>query len=77
MDDWPLIGALAPELTFNKRSFTFFPSRAFVRSVAQMGSTSTDAAEVKAMILSAWYDVSWSKECKIVQTHSDFYVFVG
>lgn len=49
----PTAGAppLAP--TFDSRSFTFLPSRALARSVAQMGSRSMSAAFVNATILSA------------------------
>jgi len=49
----PAAGAPPPEPTFDNSSLTFFPSRAFARRVAQIGSTSTFAADVKATILSA------------------------
>lgn len=49
-------GAPPPEPTFDSRSFTFFPSRALARSVAQMGSSSIEAAFVRAKILSDWDD---------------------
>jgi hypothetical protein len=43
----PTAGAAAPPApTLERRSFTFFPSNALARRVAQIGSTSTDAAEV-------------------------------
>ena len=49
----PAAGAPPPEPTFDKSSLTFLPSRALARRVAQIGSTSTFAADVKAIILSA------------------------
>ena len=56
-----MAGAAAPALaqtppppapTFERSSFTFLPSSARARSVAQIGSSSTDAAVVIARILS-------------------------
>jgi hypothetical protein len=43
-----------PVLMCDSNSFTFFPSSAFERREAQMGSRSTLAADVNAMILSAY-----------------------
>jgi len=48
----PAAGAPPPEPTFDSSSFTFFPSRALARSVAQIGSSSTLAPFVSARILS-------------------------
>jgi len=48
----PTAGAPPPAPTFDNNSFTFFPSNAFARSDAQMGSRSTEAALVSAIILS-------------------------
>jgi len=45
-------GPPPPEPTFNSSSFTFLPSRAFESNAAHMGSTSTPAAFVRAVILS-------------------------
>ena len=49
----PAAGAPPPEPTFANSSLTFFPSRALARRLAQIGSISTSAADVKATILSA------------------------
>ena len=49
----PAAGAPPPEPTFDNKSFTFLPSRAFANKDAQMGSTSTPAAPVRVTILSA------------------------
>lgn len=49
----PAAGAPPPEPTFDNSSLTFFPSRALARRVAQIGSISTPAADVKVTILSA------------------------
>ena len=46
-------GPPPPEPTFDSSSFTFLPSRAFVSNAAQIGSSSTLAADVRARILSA------------------------
>jgi len=49
----PTAGAAAPPApTLESRSLTFLPSNALARRDAHIGSTSTDAAEVKASILS-------------------------
>lgn len=45
-------GAPPPEPTFDRRSFTFFPSSALASSDAQIGSTSTPAPFVNARIFS-------------------------
>ena len=45
-------GPPPPDPTFDSNSFKFFPSRAFDSNAAQIGSSSTPAASVKAMILS-------------------------
>lgn len=50
--DAPAAGAAPPEPTLERSSFTFLPSRAFARREAQMGSSSTFAADVRATILS-------------------------
>lgn len=42
-----------PDPTLVRRSLTFLPSRALARRVAQMGSSSTLAAVVRATSLSA------------------------
>ena len=47
----PAAGA-PPAPMLERRSFTFFPSRALARSDAQIGSTSTEAAFVRAKIFS-------------------------
>lgn len=47
----PTAGA-PPAPMLERSSLTFFPSRAFASSDAQIGSTSTLAAEVRAMIFS-------------------------
>ena len=52
----PAAGAAPPAPTFERSSFTSLPSSAFARRVAQIGSSSTDAAVVKAVILSAYKD---------------------
>jgi len=46
-------GPPPPEPTFDSSSFTFLPSSAFVSNAAQIGSSSTPAACVRARILSA------------------------
>ena len=43
-----------PEPTFDNISFTFFPSRTWARSFAQIESISTLAALVRVIILSDW-----------------------
>jgi hypothetical protein len=48
----PEAGAPPPEPTLERRSFTFFPSRALASSVAQIGSSSMLAAFVSVQILS-------------------------
>ena len=50
----PGAGAPPPEPTFDNSSLTFFPSRALARRVAQIGSISTCAADVKVRIFSAY-----------------------
>ena len=50
----PPAGAPPPDPTLDKSSLMFFPSRALARRVAQIGSISTFAADVKATILSAY-----------------------
>lgn len=52
----PAVGAPPPP-TLVRRSLTSFPSRALARREAQIGSTSTLAAEVRVVIFSPW-DVS-------------------
>ncbi len=56
----PAAGAAAgpapPAPTFERSSLTFLPSRAFARRVAQMGSSSMDAAFVSARILSDYVE---------------------
>lgn len=49
----PAAGAPPPAPTFDRSSLTFLPSRALASREAQMGSSSTDAADVKLTILSA------------------------
>ena len=46
-------GPPPPDPTFDSNSLMFLPSRAFVSNAAQIGSSSTLAAVVKAVILSA------------------------
>jgi hypothetical protein len=48
----PAAGAPPPEPTLDSRSFTFFPSSAFARRDAHIGSNSMSAARVSAKILS-------------------------
>jgi hypothetical protein len=50
--DGAAAGAPPPAPTFERRSLMFLPSSAFARRVAQMGSISTDAADVNVIILS-------------------------
>jgi hypothetical protein len=52
--DAPTVGALPPAPTLERSSFTFFPSRALARRVAQIGSRSNPAAFVIARIFSDW-----------------------
>lgn len=60
----PVAGAAPPAPTFERSSLTFLPSRAFARRVAQMGSSSTPAAVVKATILS-----DYKSRVKVVSLH--------
>ena len=64
----PAAGAPPPP-TFERRSLMFLPSSAFARSDAQMGSSSTLAAVVKARILSDLFvcqnDPREKHKCKV------------
>jgi hypothetical protein len=53
----PAAGAPPPEPTLDSRSFTFFPSSAFARRDAHIGSRSTSAARVSVRILSDWISI--------------------
>ncbi|KZV85594.1 hypothetical protein EXIGLDRAFT_253326 [Exidia glandulosa HHB12029] len=57
-------GAPPPAPTLERRSFTFLPSSAFARRDAQIASTSTPAAVVNALILSACPWVVSERVCR-------------
>jgi hypothetical protein len=74
----PAAGAPPPAPTFERRSFTFLPSRALASSVAQIGSSSTLAALVSVTILSDWdYFSMYGPGAHGMRTDSDFNAIVA
>ena len=65
-------GAPPPEPTFKRSSFTFFPSRALARRLAQIGSSSTPAAFVIARIFSDYRNSQIQLPDEFILTYSDF-----
>ena len=63
----PDAAAPPPEPTFVRRSLTSLPSSALASRVAQIGSTSTLAAEVSVLIFSACRGRAQPRQCSVLR----------
>jgi hypothetical protein len=73
----PAAGAPPPAPTLERSSLMFLPSSAFARSEAQIGSSSTPAALVRATILSDWIDVGIEGERREWRIRSSWEMWDG